>query len=137
MAEAKKEEEMLGQMEIYRGLYNSLRRRIDILSSALAELSMCTESLKTLKEVKQGTEMLVPMGGEAFIKARLDSNEKVIVGLGADVFVEKTTDEAIATLSERSGAIEKAINEALARLRKIEANIGALEQAILEEGPKE
>ncbi|MFN4132968.1 MAG: prefoldin subunit alpha [Candidatus Hadarchaeales archaeon] len=137
MAEAEKEEGLLEQAEIYRGLYNSIRRQLAILSSALAEISMSTEALRVLKEIKPGTEILVPVGGEAFIKTKLETNEKIIVGLGADVSVEKNTDDAIATLSERSRVIESAMNDALAKLQKIEANIRALEQAMLGEKPKE
>lgn len=137
MAEAKKEEEIAGQIEVYRALYASIRRQLEVLSAALSELSVTREALRSMKEIKAGTELLVPIGGETFLKARLESNEKVLVGLGADASVEKSTDDAILTLSERSRTIENALNEAIEKLQKLRADIDSLEQAMRERKPKE
>jgi prefoldin alpha subunit len=49
----------------------------------------------------------VPIGGSSYIKAKLDDPDKVVVGMGAGVSVEKTSQEAKEIVKKRLEGIEK------------------------------
>jgi prefoldin alpha subunit len=49
----------------------------------------------------------VPIGGGSFVKAKLESSDKVIVGMGAGVSIEKTIAEAKTTIQNRINDMEK------------------------------
>ena len=51
--------------------------------------------------------LFVPIGGGSYIRAKLESAEKVIVGMGAGVSVEKSTIQAKETVGSRIAQLEK------------------------------
>ncbi len=51
-----------------------------------------------LKQEKENSELLVPIGGSSYVKVKLADTNKVIIGVGSGVSVEKTLSEAKATL---------------------------------------
>jgi prefoldin alpha subunit len=90
-----------------------------MIEAALVELNSAVEVLEQIKRKKAGDEILVPIGGESFIKASLKDNENVIAGIGAKVSVEKKIDDAVKTLKDRAGEIGKT----LAKVRENAVNI--------------
>ncbi|MEM2926355.1 MAG: prefoldin subunit alpha [Candidatus Bathyarchaeia archaeon] len=109
-AQDKEEEELrrlLIESEILEGTLNTLRQRLSLIEASITESRMAAETLQGIKSEKKGAEVLVPIGGGSFIKARIEDNERVIVGIGADVSVEKTIDEAIKDFEDRLGDLEK------------------------------
>jgi len=50
----------------------------------------------------------VPIGGTSYIKAKLDNPDKIIVGMGAGVSVEKTRQEAKEIIKKRQQDLDKA-----------------------------
>ncbi len=54
------------------------------------------------------TETLVPIGSGSFVKARLADAEKVIIGVGAGVCIEKPIEDSMKDLRLRSSELEKA-----------------------------
>ena len=50
---------------------------------------------------------MVPIGGGSYIEATLRSADKIIVGVGAGVAIEKTTKEAKENLGNRISDLEK------------------------------
>jgi len=66
------------------------------------------ETLEGSRAASEGTESLIPIGSGSFVKARLADPQKAIIGIGAGVCVEKTTDDSIKELRIRSSELEKA-----------------------------
>jgi prefoldin alpha subunit len=54
--------------------------------------------------------LLVPVGGSSYIRARLETLDKVIVGIGSGVSVEKTLSEAKETIKKRLEELSTARN---------------------------
>ncbi len=59
------------------------------------ELEGITNALQNIAEVKQGTEILVPMSSGIFIKAEVQETKEVLVNVGDNVVVEKKLEDAI------------------------------------------
>jgi len=108
-----------------------LQSRIGMMNAALAELRVSSMTLEGLGEEKKGSQLFVPIGGGSYVKARLESAEKVVVGIGADVAIEKSVKKAKEELETRISELEKT-REALGQqfnqvIEKIQDNRGKLE----------
>jgi prefoldin alpha subunit len=86
---------------------NEIQSRINVTNSALAELRVSNMTLEGLEKEKKDAQLFVPIGGGSYVKARLETAEKVIVGIGADVAVERSLKEAQEELETRITELEK------------------------------
>ncbi len=96
------------ELRILEGTAEALQSRINIVRSALTELRVASMTLEGVKKEKEDASLFVPIGGGSYIKAKLESAEEVIVGLGADVAVERTMKEARDNVENRIEELEKA-----------------------------
>jgi prefoldin alpha subunit len=86
----------------------ALQSRINMINSATADLTYAQMTLDGLEKESEKSELLVPIGGTSYIRAKLDNPDKVIVGMGAGVSVEKTRQEAKGIIRKRKEDLEKA-----------------------------
>jgi len=96
-----------------------LQQRLDLLSTAQTDLRVADSSLKALKDIEDGTNILVPMGGGAFIDAKLGDLSKVIVGIGAGASLEMDQEAALEDVSNRLSEVEKAAQSVQQQLEQI------------------
>lgn len=85
-----------------------LQSRLDIVTAALSETLTALSTLEGTKGKPGETETLVPIGSGSFVKARLADAEKVIIGVGAGVCIEKPIEDSMKDLRLRSSELEKA-----------------------------
>ena len=85
-----------------------LQSRLDIVTAALSETLTAISTLEGTKVKPDETETLVPIGSGSFVKARLADAEKVIIGVGAGVCIEKPIEDSMKDLRLRSSELEKA-----------------------------
>lgn len=106
-------------LETYLGdLINKENNLVNIIREAASAIG----SIKALNETTE-SETLVPMGIGAFVKAKIQPNQKLILNLGAGAAVEKDKDSAINYLESRIKEMEVALRETNARRQKITANL--------------
>jgi prefoldin alpha subunit len=86
---------------------NEIQQRINMTNAALTELKVSNLTMEGLENEKKGTKLFVPIGGGSYVKAKLETSKKVVVGVGADVAVEKTVKEAKEELKTRIAKLEK------------------------------
>jgi len=122
---------------------NELQSRINMTNAAITELRVSSMTLEGLEKEKKDTQLFVPIGGGSYVKARLETAKKVVVGIGADVAVERTFKEAKEELKVRIAELEKT-REVLGQqfnqvIGRIQENRGRLEEvtAKLREGEKQ
>lgn len=107
------------ELRMMQGSAEILQQRLELLRTALADLRVAESSLKALKEIEEGTPILVPMGGGAFVNAKLGDLSSVIVGVGADVSVGMDIDGALDDVSSRLAEVEKAGQSVQQQLEQI------------------
>jgi prefoldin alpha subunit len=90
----------------------TLQQRIGMVNAAIADLTYANMTLDGIEKEKENAELLVPIGGNSYVKAKLADTNTVIVGMGAGVSVEKPLAEARVTLKERIDELEKTMNAA-------------------------
>jgi len=95
------------ELRILEGTAEALQSRVNLVNAALTEFRVASMTLEGLEKEKKDAPLFVPIGGGSYIKAKLESADKVIVGMGADVAVERTIKEARENLGNRIAELEK------------------------------
>jgi len=70
--------------------------QLEYLNSDQIGISITKKTLDALKETKSGEEIILPIGNYAFIKARIENPNVILISIGKDVLVEKNIDESMA-----------------------------------------
>ena len=119
-----------------------IQSRVNMTNAAITELRVSSMTLDGLEKEKKGSQLFVPIGGGSYVKAKLVTAKKVVVGVGADVAVERTLKEAKEELEARIVELEKT-RETLGQqfnqvVERIQENRGRLEEvtAKLRKGEK-
>jgi len=85
----------------------ALQSRLNMVNAVATDLTYASTTLESLEKEEKNAELLVPIGGTSYIGARLDNPDKIIVGIGAGVSVEKTRQEAKDIIKKRLEDLEK------------------------------
>jgi prefoldin alpha subunit len=108
---AGKDEEELQKLSIEMRLLEqtaeALQSRMTMVNTAANDLLYAQATLIGLEKETEKSEILVPIGGTSYIRAKLDNLDKVIVGMGAGVSVEKTREEAKEIIKKRLEDLDK------------------------------
>lgn len=124
--ERRKLERIIAELRSYQATADLLRQHLDALTASASELTTTAETLKALKELKPDAEVLVPIGSDSYIPARLPPLERVIIGLGAEVSAERRVEEATRMLEQRLSEVSQAMEQTRAELEKLGERIDAL-----------
>lgn len=117
---------LFAEMNDSQAMVDMLRQQINALAGSLSELSMTVGTIKSLKDLAPATDILVPIGSDSFVSAKLSTTDKVLSGLGADVMAERSAEETVKILEARAGEVEKAIEQARTELGKLEDRLEAI-----------
>jgi prefoldin alpha subunit len=90
----------------------TLQQRISMVNAAITDLTYASMTLEGIETEKENAELLVPIGGNSYVKAKIADTNKIIVGLGAGVSVEKSLSDAKVTLKERLEELTKTMTSA-------------------------
>jgi prefoldin alpha subunit len=95
------------EMRFYEQTAETVQSRLNMLNAVITDLTYATMTLEGLEKEKENAELLVPIGGNSYTKAKLANPDKLIVGIGAGVSVEKTLPETKETIKKRLEELEK------------------------------
>jgi prefoldin alpha subunit len=101
----------------------ALQSRLSMLNAVTQDLTYANMTLESLKKEKENSELLAPIGGTSYIRAKLDNPDKIIVGIGAGVSVEKTRQEAKDVIKKRLEDLEKARTSAQQQFAQVAEKI--------------
>jgi prefoldin alpha subunit len=133
--------QIITEIRMMEGTVNTLQQRLQVVLASVSELRVAKQSLDDLKTVKKGSNLLVPVGGATFINASLGDLDKVVMGIGSDVSVEMSLEDALKDVNERleemekaQGSIEQQLGQIMSQLeahQSIAENISAeIQQAV-------
>ncbi|OGD46057.1 prefoldin subunit alpha [Candidatus Bathyarchaeota archaeon RBG_13_46_16b] len=86
----------------------TIQSRLNMINAVITDLTYSSMTLEDLGKEKEDAELLVPVGGSSYVKARLGNTDKLIVGIGAGVSVEKALPEAKEVVKKRLEDLDKA-----------------------------
>jgi len=102
--------QLIAQLQALENAYQEIRSRLNILDAALSEISLASLTLKGIKTLDNDSEILIPIGGGSFVKAKLSDSNNVIHSIGSGVSTEKTIELAQADFDNRISDFQKIRN---------------------------
>lgn len=110
-----------------------IEEQMSYLGAITQEFARARATLEALARAKRGEEVLLPVGGGNFVRAKLADEDRVIGGIGAGLSVEGPVADALrrteAQLEAAREAGERLQGEAqrvVQQLQALEAHVGQL-----------
>jgi len=140
MAVKKDEQKMADLTRQLRSLIaqiEALRVEIAQLDILISEYRATITTLRNLKDLGAGKEVLLPVGRIAQVGAKLEDVDKIVISIGSGISVELPFDEAIQQIEKEILAVI-ALREALERaMVELYAKVEEISQKIREHGQAE
>jgi prefoldin alpha subunit len=107
------ERTILEERRIARAM-EAVYREIMTLEKGILERQNASSAIdEDLKRPSAEKDLLVPIGGDVFLYATLQPRDRVLINVGADVYMSRSRQEAKEFLEKRTSLFEKAHRERL------------------------
>lgn len=132
----------MGTLEAYKAQLEAINEQGQLLQMSLEDYSRAKDTLEAVAKGKPGEEVLMPVGGSAYVYASIVSSDRVLVGVGTGVSVDKPMEDAIATVDVRIGELMDALKKASESRTVVESKMQQLSQIVqqeyqrMQQGPK-
>ncbi len=107
------------ELQMINNQAKELQKQIQALENQVGEVDNILNNIDELKEIKLGTEILVPVANGIFLKAELKDSNNLKVNVGGNTVVVKTVDETKKLLGDQSLEIREVHDQLIAQLKKI------------------
>lgn len=140
MSDQEKLQSVAANLKMMEDYLNELTQREQMVTAQVIQTKGASEAVKSLNSGAQ--EILVPLGSSVYMKMKSSSDlGKLIVGIGANIAVEKSKDEALLSLDESAKALEGLNTSIQTQRNELTQRIGAaraeLNQIVQQAQPKQ
>jgi prefoldin alpha subunit len=122
-------QQLMYQMQMLENYFGELTQKEDSLIRIIGEASSAIDSIKSISE-KPESSTLVPIGMGSFVKAKISSDDKFILNLGAGVAIEKDKNSTINFIETRIKELEVALRNTTVQKQHVIANLEQGKQEI-------
>ncbi len=123
-------QEDLMRLEAYRNQLNAMIQQYQILSSSRTEHIRARESLEGIDRSDPGAELLLPLGGEAFVRGSVERDVPVLIGIGSGIVVEMNRAQVTELLAQRSLRIDQAVHDLEGQMAGLDERIQLLSRRL-------
>jgi prefoldin alpha subunit len=123
-------QEDLVRLDAYRGQLNAMVQQHQYLQASRADHVRAKESLEGLERAPRAVEILIPVGGETFVRGTPSNGTKVLIGVGSGVVVETERPRAVEMLAERLTKIDEATQELEGQIRNLDERVQLLSRRL-------
>lgn len=114
-------EQLMAQEEELRSRIALVERQLELVANARTDKERARQTLKGVESAEPGAELLFPIGGTTFVRAKLADNAEVIKGIGADYAMPRAVGKAIEELKAEIGALDNDMQGLSANARQLES----------------
>ena len=107
MSQKQLQEKMLKYQTLEETL-NQLNQRRELFTMKLIEIEQTKQTIEEVEKSKEA-DVFLPLGSGVFLPGKVSKKEKIIVGLGADIAVEKNVEEVKKVLEDRKKTLENGL----------------------------
>jgi prefoldin alpha subunit len=118
---------LLAVYQQYQAEAEAIVRQLGLFQLSVEGCEKALKAVEAMETAEDGQEMLVPIGQDSFVHAKLATKDKVIVGVGAGVSIEKSVAEAEESLNKRKSQLVEASGKLNQTLSKIEQEMGKIQ----------
>ena len=115
-------QQLLYQMQMLENMFGELTQKERSIINIIREANSAIHSIKGIRTQSE-SDNLVPLGLGAFMKTKVNSDEKIIMNIGSGVAIEKTHDEAVNYLESRLKELEIALQNVNSQRKQVAENL--------------
>lgn len=112
-------------LDAYRAQFDALQKQQEILALSLEEMMRARETMARYKQAGKGAEILVPVGGNAFLFGQIADADRAVIGIGSDVLVEEPIPAALERIDGRIKQVQEAVGGLGQRIADLDARVQA------------
>lgn len=113
-------------LEAAKAQLEGLLRQRQLIQLAVDEHERARETIKQMTAREPGEEILVPLGADSYIPARISEDRSAVVGVGSGVSIKRTPEEAEKILDMKIDDLSRAFKSVTDRAAQTEAVIQEL-----------
>ena len=117
--------------------HRELQKRAEMIQQQMTMVKIsaddCAKVLATIEElvnIKDGAEMMFPIGSGSFVYANIARPDKIVVDIGSGVSVERPLEDAKTIMEKRKADLEKAYEDMNASMAQVSQQMQAIEAVI-------
>lgn len=118
------------EFQVLNNTIKQLENQNNVVDSQLMELAVTSQSIDELKNIKKGTEILIPISTGIFAKAELKDNEKFIVNVGSNITLKKDIDSTKKLVQSQIEDLRKLQEDLINELQNSTSKAAVLEREI-------
>lgn len=122
----------MATLEMHKAQLESLVQQQQIIQYSIEEYARAKSTLESYLKTEEGGEVLVPVGGNSYVFAKVSSSSQSLVGIGSGVTVEKPIPEALTTLEQRIQELTESNKRIGERMERIESESNKLSRKVQE-----
>jgi prefoldin alpha subunit len=123
-------QDMAARHQQYQYQGEAIAQQLNMVKITIKDVETALTTITSLKDETAGKEILVPIGFSSFVNATLTNPDKVVIGIGAGVSVEKKTDDAKAFLEKRKDELNKYYEQLNNALGKLAGEMQSIEKVL-------
>ncbi|OGS42530.1 MAG: prefoldin subunit alpha [Euryarchaeota archaeon RBG_16_62_10] len=123
-------EQNVMMLETAKAQLDGLAKQQQLIQLAIEEHARARETVKQLSKGSPGDDILVPIGADSYLHAKVSDKKDAIVGIGSGVSVSKTPEEAEKTLDAKIDDLSRAFKSVGERAAQTEALIQDLTEKV-------
>lgn len=109
---------------------SAMQSQSEIMSSHLRSYQTAISTLEITASLERGYELLIPVGGNALIRARIDDPDTVLIEVGAGIYLEYSAQKATDVLKKRKDEVQEAMKQLSERLGTLVRQRNAVAQRV-------
>lgn len=124
------------EFQSYHERLQHLHAQHETLENHLQELQAVATSLEQLQNLGQQKDILVPISNSIFAKASIHPPKQLLVGVGSNILVEKSPEEAAASIQQQISELSTILQHLEQELLTTTQRLQHLQREIEKEKPK-
>ncbi|MGQ4874416.1 MAG: prefoldin subunit alpha [Promethearchaeia archaeon] len=118
------------QFQFLRQQQEMFENQLNIINISLQNLMTTKTTLENLNDMKDGQEILIPVGGLINLKGMIGDTKKILLYISQDVVVEKNIDDAINFINKLIEQHREQLNYTSNQLKQTESALQNLAMAM-------
>lgn len=111
----------------------AFQNQLDFIDELIEGHNQAMETMKNYSKKENGSQLLVPIGANSYLQSKVGDNDKVLIGLGADVSAEKEVSEAMKIVEDRKKEFNDTKEELMDDFNEMKKQAQELEQEVRQE----
>jgi prefoldin alpha subunit len=117
-------------LETAKSQLDGLIRQQQLIQLAIEEHVRARETAKSMAKGSEGDDILVPIGADSYVHAKISGDKTTIVGAGSTVSIRRSPEEAEKILDEKLDELSRAFKAVGERATKTEALVQELSDRV-------